>query len=146
MTKGNPKWEKWEHDIQELFGLDSCPGSGNQFNAPGDAVSNATPHDSSFRLFVDCKYTSKLSYSLTRLMWEKWSARAAEAGKRPAIAIRWDNDMLLSPKDVVVVDPNDLAELLDAALRLEQSRQLYQELPPNGPWKYDPPECGGHAV
>lgn len=126
MTKGNPKWEKWEKEIQALYGLDSAPGSGNQFNAPGDAVNNTNPHESSFRLFIDCKYTEKLSYSLTRRLWETWSERAAEHGKRPAIAIRWDNEMLLHPKDVVVIDPNDLAELIAKAEKLDAIEKAYR--------------------
>jgi hypothetical protein len=128
MTKGNPKWERWEKAIQETFGLDSAPGSGNQFNAPGDAVNNTNPHEGGFRLFVDCKFTEKLSYSLKRADWEKWCERAAEAGKRPAMAIRiWPNE-LVGPMDAVVISVDDLAELLSKAEKLDAIDKAYHEM------------------
>jgi hypothetical protein len=126
MTKGNPDWEKWEKYVQDLLGLDSSPGSGNQFNAPGDAVDNSTPHANAFRLFIDCKFTEKLSYSIKRQTWEEWEDKADEVGKRPALAIRIFPKEMICPIDLVVIGMNDFAELKAKADKLDEIERLYK--------------------
>jgi hypothetical protein len=129
MTRKLPGWAQWEEDIQELFGLDGTICSGNKFHDPGDAVSRDNPHDGTFRLFVDCKYTEKLSYSFRRADWEKWTERAAERGMRPAMAVRIWPRGLIGPADAMIVSVDDLAELITKAEKLDEIEKAYRGMP-----------------
>ena len=115
-----PTWEQWEHHVQEVLGLSSTPGSGNQFHSPGDAVD--TGRDSVFPLIADCKATERLSYSLTAKFWRQWERKAAEEGKRFIAPIRIDTNVR-EPVDVVVIGLDDLAELLEMARAGEDRRK-----------------------
>lgn len=116
-----PTWEQWEHHVQEVLGLSSTPGSGNQFHSPGDAVD--TGHDSIFPLIADCKATKNHSYSITRKFWEQWSQKAAEDGKRFIAAVRLWPRGDRTPTDVVVIGLDDFAELLAMARAGEDRRK-----------------------
>jgi len=110
-----PTWEQWERDLQERLGLDSTPASGARWQAPGDAVDNSHPQDSSFALLLDAKLTEKISYSIGRKFWNQWQAKAAEAGKRFIMPIRMWPRGEAKPTDVVVVGLDDFVELVEMA-------------------------------
>ena len=120
MPNRPPGWSQWEADIQQLLGLDATVCSGNQFNDIGDATSNDSPRDSSFRLLVDCKYTEHMSWSLRAKEVGQWMDRAMEAGKRGMMAVRlWPRGALL-PRDYVVLTADDFAELYGKAKSTEE--------------------------
>ena len=108
-------WREWEHHVQEVLGLDSTPASGNQFNAPGDAVDNRHPSESGFPLLVDCKFTEKMSYPLNLINARLWLLRGIERGKRAILAIRILPPSFEHPGDFVVISLDDFAELLEKA-------------------------------
>jgi hypothetical protein len=109
-------WEQWEHDVQELLGLDPTPASGARWQAVGDAVDTNHPTETFFPLMADCKYTVNRSYSITHKLWSSWQDTAAEAGKRFILPVRIDPGGG-APDDLVVMDINDFAELLELARR-----------------------------
>lgn len=108
-------WQSWEHEIAEKFGLSTCIASGNQFQDPGDAVDRSNPHEEPFRLLVDGKFTEAGSFSLNVKKLMQWFDKGVEVGKRAVIAVRLWPRGLLRPVDVVVLDANDFAELLEKA-------------------------------
>ena len=105
-----PGWQVFEHDVQEMFGLDSTICSGNKWYDQGDAVTRG--RDSLFPMFCDCKYTERRSRTLSLKELLQLENLAADAGKRMVMPIRFQ------PKDVghadyAVVLLHDLKELLD---------------------------------
>lgn len=116
-------WEQWENEIQQRWGLDSTPGSGNKFNDPGDAVDHRNPHDESFRLEVDCKDTIGKSYTLSKLFMGHWTKNAEERGKRFVLALRFrERDHPRTPhQEYVVLSRNDFEELLEKADHWDKS-------------------------
>lgn len=121
MARSQPGWEHWESDLQELLGLDSTICSGNQFHDTGDAVDNTNPRDVSFPLLVDCKYTEKQSFSVSRKNMEQWLLRGTERGKRAIMAIRVWPRGFPHGRDYVVCSADDFAELLEIARQAEAS-------------------------
>lgn len=116
-----PAWEQFEHDVQEMLGLDATICSGNKFNDIGDATDNRPPGDDSFRLLIDCKYTEQVSFSVGAKFMGQWVDRATEWGKRFVLAIRFLPRGASSPREYVVLTLDDFAELLEAARRADQS-------------------------
>lgn len=110
MTKGNPKWEQFEHSVQELLNLRSTPGSGNQWHDVSDGRSR--PEDS-YKLMVDCKFTERSSYSLNGSMLNGWWDRATGAGYHFALPVRLDGVNVGRQREWVVIPLDDYAELLD---------------------------------
>ena len=104
---GDPRWRRFEHDVQNRLHLDSTPGSGNQFFAPGDAVDHRHLLLSRFPILADCKYTEKLSFTLNSHFLHQQVERATELGKRFVMPIRFS-----CHGDYVVLTLDDLAELL----------------------------------
>lgn len=117
LTRHQPGWQAHEKHVQELLGLDSTPGSGNQFNAPGDAVDHRHPRESSFPVLADCKYTEKGSYSVNHHFMAQQSDAAAAIGRRFVMPIRFYHRGALAPDDYVVMGLDDFAELLERASR-----------------------------
>lgn len=115
-----PGWEQWEHDARDLFGLSSTICSGNQFQDPGDAVDRSNPHESHFRMLVDCKFTEAESYSVNIKKWMQWFRKGEELGKRAVIAVRLWPRGLPQPVDVVMIGADDFAELLNKARQFER--------------------------
>ena len=107
-----PAWKRHERQLAEWLGLQTTPGSGNQFNAPGDAVDNSRLLDNPFALMVDGKETSRKSYSLSSLFLRQSHRTAAERGKRFVLAVRFS---AASDEDYVVVGLHDFMEILEAA-------------------------------
>lgn len=112
MTKGNPKWEQFEHKVQELLDLRSTPGSGNQWHDVGDGVSRP---DDRYKIIVDCKFTERSSYSLSGKVLNDWWAKATGAGYHFALPVRLDGNNVGSQKEWVTIPLDDYAELVNMA-------------------------------
>jgi hypothetical protein len=110
VTKGNPAWEKFEHEVQDLLALRSTPGSGNQWHDVGDGRS--VPEDP-YRLIVDCKHTEGKSYSLSGSALQAWVNQAGELGFHFALPVRLAG-AAGRDKDWVAVPLDDYAELVDS--------------------------------
>lgn len=110
MTKGNPKWEQFEHEVQELLSLRSTPGSGNQWHDVSDGRSR--PEDR-YKLLVDCKYTERSAFNLAGPVLSQWWEKATGAGYYFALPVRLDG-LAGSQKDWVVIPMDDYAELVDS--------------------------------
>jgi hypothetical protein len=125
VTKGNPKWEQFEHEVQDVLDLRSTPGSGNQWHDPSDGRSRP---DDPYKLMVDCKHTESASYSLAAPMLQGWLDKAAELGYRFALPVRMEGGASVRTRQWVAIPLDDYAELVDAIRIL------------NGPKR-----CGGRA-
>jgi hypothetical protein len=119
VTKGNPKWEQFEHSVQELLDLRSTPGSGNQWHDPSDGRSR--PEDP-YRLMVDCKHTEAKSYNLNSGVLQGWWEQAAELGYHFALPVRLAGSVGRQ-RDWVAIPLDDYAELLDMARKLIKERE-----------------------
>lgn len=76
-------------------------------------------YDQPFALAWDGKSTLGNSVGVTREMWYK--AREQSHGEIPILALRWYEDYRLSADlDLVVLDINDFAEILEAARKWAQ--------------------------
>ena len=122
MSQRTPGWRAHEKHVQELLGLDSTPGSGNQFYAPGDAVDNRHGGESFFPILADAKCTERGSYSINHHFMVKQTDRAVELGKRFVMPLRFDGGS--RPDDYVVLGLNDFAELLEKARHLDKLMKL----------------------
>lgn len=110
MTKGNPAWEKFEHEVQELLFLRSTPGSGNQWHDVSDGRSR--PEDP-YKLMVDCKFTEAKSYSLNGRTLQDWWDKATGLGYYFALPVKLNgSDGRI--KEWVTVPLDDYAELVEA--------------------------------
>ena len=110
-----------EKHLVEMFGGRRTPGSGNQFNNPMDGRLNRYTDDLAFAW--DGKSTLFQSITVTREMWEK--AKEQALGERPMLALRWyATERLSVAQDLVVVDINDFAELLELARLGAQMRDI----------------------
>lgn len=103
-------WEAHEKDLQEMFGLEPTITSGSKFYDPGDAVTRGRTHP--FPLYVDGKYTTKRSRSVSLKELRDYQGRAAEIGKRMVLALRYWPISDTQPEDYVVLSAHDFAELL----------------------------------
>jgi hypothetical protein len=119
-----PGWQAHEKHVQDLLELDSTPGSGNQFYAPGDAVDNRHQQQSSFAVLADCKYTEKGSFSVNHHFMAQQTDRATEAGKRFVMPIRFFHRGARHPDDYVVLGLDDFAELLTKARTLDDLMRM----------------------
>jgi len=111
VTKGNPAWEKFEHDVQDLLNLRSTPGSGNQWHDVSDGRSR--PKDP-YKLMVDCKYTQRSTFSLSGAVLNDWWDKATGAGYHFALPVHLDGTNVGRQKRWVAVPLDDYAELVDA--------------------------------
>lgn len=117
MTKGNPKWEQLEHEVQELLELRSTPGSGNQWHDPSDGRSR--PGDL-YKIMVDCKFTERTRYTLNGPYLQGWQDKAVGLGYHFALPVRL-HDNGQKPMDWVTIPFDDYVELVEAI------RTLYAE-------------------
>lgn len=121
VTKGNPPWEQFEHEVQELLGLRSTPGSGNQWHDPSDGRSR--PEDL-YKLMVDCKHTESRLYQLNSRTLLGWLRKATGMGYHFAMPIRLSGmEGTDREKDWVVLHLDDYAELVDAIRELRDARK-----------------------
>lgn len=120
MTKGNPDWEKFEHEVQDLLDLRSTPGSGNQWYDVGDGRSN--PGDP-YPLLVDCKHTQRSSYSISGSVLNDWWNKATGAGYHFVLPVRLDGSNVGRQKDWMVVPIHDYVELVDTIRDLNRVKR-----------------------
>jgi hypothetical protein len=113
MTKGNPKWEQFEHSVQELLDLRSTPGSGNQWHDPSDGRSRS---DDPYKIMVDCKHTEAKSCSLNGAVLQGWWDRATGLGYHFALPVHMEG-MEGRQKEWVAIPLDDYAELVDKIRR-----------------------------
>lgn len=114
------QWEAWEHEVQKRLGLSATICSGNKWHDTGDAKDNSNPRDNDFPLIVDCKYTSKLAFSLHSKILEKWLDKGQEMGKRAILALRFGPSQVTGSvnwqtHDYVVMSMDDFQELWEKA-------------------------------
>lgn len=107
-----PDWEKFEQDCQEILGLHSVPGSGNQFYHVGDGV---TGHHSEnpIGIVIDAKTTIHGSYSLKQEFLDEWEDKAELLGKTFILPIRFLKSK--SKRDYAVMELEDVVALLQLA-------------------------------
>jgi hypothetical protein len=104
--------DKHEVFLAELLDGRRSKGSGNQYNDAMDGRNRR--YEQAYAFAWDGKSTLGKSVGVTREMWSK--AVEQSDGERPMLALRWYDDYRLNPGlDLVVVDANDFAELLQAA-------------------------------
>jgi hypothetical protein len=112
--------DKHERFLQELFGGRITPGSGNGFANQMDVRNN---REDPLPLAIDGKSTFGKSIGVTEEMWDKAVEQAGDL--TPMLALRWyAKDNTLKPKrDLVVLDANDFAEMVDTLrIAIEQAR------------------------
>lgn len=105
------QWEKWEKFCQKELDLDSTISSGNQWNDPGDGINRGHYTEESFPLVIDCKHTTKKSFSLNSNFIKEWFVKAQELGKFFAMPVRFG-----SPEgniDCVVLKFDDFLSLIE---------------------------------
>lgn len=102
-----PGWAQFEVEVNALFGLRATITSGNKFFDPGDGVTPG-PGDG---YFADAKYSERVSHSLKVLDLDSWRERAALAGKRFIMPLRFWPRGFLKPSDYVVLSLHDFVEL-----------------------------------
>jgi hypothetical protein len=102
-----------EAHLSEILGGAVTRGSGNQWKAQMDGRHNRMKRR--FAFAWDGKSTLKASISVSLKMWRK--AREQSGGERPLLALRFYNTEKLDDvlDDLVVLDLNDFAELLEVA-------------------------------
>lgn len=100
-------WQAWEHSAAAVLGLDTTITSGNRFYDPGDATSR--DRRDPFPLLVDCKLTEKASFSLKAKELRQYTVRAAEAGKRFVLPVRFWTPQRVD--DYVVMGFHDFVEM-----------------------------------
>ena len=116
MAKPKWGWEAHEAYVQEILELDSTICSGNKFYDPGDGVDRSHYTENDFPLIVDCKCTTKKSFSLKEEVLREWMIKAGEMGKRFAMPIRFESlSIKEQPQDYILLSLNDFVELLDKA-------------------------------
>ena len=104
--------DRHEEFVAKLFGTRKTPGSGNQWAKPADGRTDAS--QKGFAFAWDCKATQAASISISLEMWEK--IKVQSHNERPMIPLRFYlNDRLDQFVDLVVVDLNDVAEMLERA-------------------------------
>ena len=104
--------DRHEDFLVDLLGGRKTRGSGNQFANPMDGRHNR--YEDTMAFAWDGKSTLGNSIGVTRTMWEK--AQEQALGERPMIALRWYlNERLTDAIDLIAIDANDFAELLDLA-------------------------------
>jgi hypothetical protein len=100
-------WRAWEHEAARALGLDTTVSSGNQFYDKGDATTRG--REDPFPLMVDCKLTTRASFSLNRKVLASYENQATAAGKRLVLPVRFLTPR--STQDYAVLSFHDLIEL-----------------------------------
>lgn len=100
---------KYEKDFARKIGGKIVPGSGNKWYAKLDVRSSS--------IIWSCKYTSKVSFSLTKdILYEAWRAAIGPGGSGtiPALAINIES----ADEEVVVLRLSDFLSLLQDERKL----------------------------
>lgn len=108
-----------EEFLADLLGGRRARGSGNQFN---DQMDGRNRTDTPFALAWDGKSTLGNAIGVSAEMWRK--AKEQAGGEIPMLALRWYGDTRLTPaRDLVVLDVNDFAAILEAARENEARKE-----------------------
>ena len=98
--------------LVDLLGGRQTRGSGNQWHNPMDGRQNRLTVPYAFAW--DGKSTLGKSIGVSLSMWDKAVEQAG--GERPMLGLRWyANERLDVVRDLLVVDPYDMSEILAAA-------------------------------
>lgn len=109
------RWEKFEHYCREILGLEGTPGSGNQWHDKGDGTTRDV-YDP-WPIQIDAKTTMGKTFSINRNQIEDWIDQAVSSGRRFAMPVRFLKTRYKGDTDLVVIDFNDFAELVDTSRR-----------------------------
>ena len=120
-------WEMAEQDLRDALGLDSTPGSGNQWNAPGDAVDNRHHRDTKIAFMVDTKSTKHKSYSVSEKFLKEWTEKTLRLGKTFLLHIQFQDHEKQEKTDWVLCSLDDFVEIYLDPPSTEVS-QAYKEL------------------
>lgn len=104
-------WETAEQDLRDALGLDSTPGSGNQWNAPGDAVDNRHYRDTNIAFLADTKSTKNSGYRVTEKFLQEWSEKSISLGKTFLLHLQFQNDDTRHKTDWVLCSLEDFSEI-----------------------------------
>lgn len=111
--------------LVDLFGGRRMRGSGNQFNGQMDGRHDHREESVAFAW--DGKSTFGKSIGVSLEMWAK--AVEQSHGERPMLALRWyGSERLNSVLDLVAVDAQDQAELLDRSRELDAVQERIEAL------------------
>ena len=113
-------WEAWENYVNRALGLARTIASGSQAHDPGDGVDRRHHSETGYALMVDAKYTEKKSFPLVAKTMDFYVRRAAEAGKRFALAVRLVDGGGTVVHDYVVVPLQDYVALLETYREAER--------------------------
>jgi hypothetical protein len=107
-----------EEHLAARFGGKQHAGSGNQWNRPMDGSHNR--HERKWAFAWDGKATLAKSVGVTLAMWQK--AKEQAGFRIPMLALRYYGDDRLSTvtADLVVLDADDFANIIDRLEELEQ--------------------------
>jgi hypothetical protein len=106
--------EAHEDYMAWLFDGHPAQGSGNQWQNPADGRTSRVHRR--FAFAWDCKSTMFKSMTISLAMWDK--IREQAGGERPMLPIRfYVDEKLRVARDLVVLDAEDFAELLERANR-----------------------------
>lgn len=114
--------DKHERFLQKLFGGRITPGSGNGFANQMDVRND---REEPVPLAIDGKSTFGKSVGVTLEMWEKAVEQAGDL--TPVLALRWyvKDNTLTSKRDLVVIDANDFAEMIQVLRETQRQAQEY---------------------
>jgi hypothetical protein len=108
-----PGWENHEREVAAMLGLERTITSGNKWHDPGDATTRGREHP--FPIYMEGKYTEGMSFSLNMKSLKDYANRAAQAGMRMVLPVRFWPRGRHAPDDYVVVSLNDFVELYEKA-------------------------------
>ncbi len=103
-------WEKFEEEMQEALGLYPAPGSGNQWNHPGDG-STGHPSTVDIAMIIDAKTTKNKSYSLKSEFLDAWKEKADELGQTFLLPVKFKEGRYTW----ITMEFDDFLALLDLA-------------------------------
>lgn len=91
-------WQKKERKDEEDFKGRRTPASGGKSGFKGDVKADDW--------LVECKHTTKKSFSITKDLWEKVYSEALLADRKPALSIEFSDG-----KEIVTISKDDFMEL-----------------------------------
>lgn len=124
--------DRHEKHVAAVLGGEQTIASGNKY----EKLDVQTPRDGTwFRPLVECKTTTKKSYSVTRTLWRDIKSRVMERSIEmiPGLAIRFENPNGHVEADLLVMDLDVVAELLANNRKIDQIvRDAYDGLETDG--------------
>lgn len=105
--------DRHEKHVAAILGGEQTIASGNKYEKL-DVQVGRDDNSTWFRPLVECKATTKKSYSITRTLWRDICNRVMERSIEmiPGLAIRFENENGHVETDLLVMDLDVVAELL----------------------------------